>query len=119
MNSENKKAPKYSAQSLLSKAHMVATKAGSTAAEQALKLYFMTQDSDTPAWAKASVYGALAYFISPLDAVIDITPVLGYTDDLGVMAAAAAAVAIYIKDEHKQRAKETVKKWLNTDTKIS
>lgn len=42
-------------------------------------------------WARKSVaLGALAYFISPLDAIPDLTPIVGYLDDTGVIAAAVA-----------------------------
>lgn len=36
---------------------------------------------------KAIVAAALIYFISPIDAVPDITPLIGYLDDLGVITA--------------------------------
>lgn len=85
--------------------------AGAKVLEPALKLYYSARDSDTPAWATTVVYGALGYFISPIDAVPDITPVVGYTDDLGILAAAVTAVAAHIKDEHVQKAKETLKQW--------
>ena len=53
----------------------------------------------------------MGYFIFPLDAIPDITPVVGYSDDLGVLAMALAAVAIHIKDEHKQQAIEQLERW--------
>ncbi len=36
---------------------------------------------------KAIVVAALIYFISPIDAIPDITPLVGYLDDLGVITA--------------------------------
>lgn len=36
---------------------------------------------------KAIVVGALIYFISPIDAIPDLTPLFGYLDDLGVITA--------------------------------
>jgi len=36
---------------------------------------------------KAIVVAALIYFISPIDAIPDLTPLFGYLDDLGVIAA--------------------------------
>jgi uncharacterized membrane protein YkvA (DUF1232 family) len=45
------------------------------------------------------IYGALAYFIFPLDAVPDFVPMTGYTDGLGVLAAAVATTAAYITPE--------------------
>ncbi len=39
-------------------------------------------------WARKSiVIGALIYFISPIDAIPDLVPVIGYLDDLGVIVA--------------------------------
>lgn len=70
-------------------------------------------DSDTPVWAKGIIFAALGYFISPVDAIPDITPVIGYTDDLGVLVAALAAVASHIKEEHTAKAKETLKQWFS------
>src|SRR5690606_1095335 len=61
--------------------------------EKALYLYYAVQSPLTPKWAKRVIYGALGYFILPLDAIPDLAPVLGYTDDLSVMAAALATVA--------------------------
>ncbi len=36
---------------------------------------------------------------------------VGYTDDLGVLAAAATAIATHMKPEHTERAKQTMKQW--------
>ena len=88
-----------------------AKKAGKKVIEPSLKMYYATQDSDTPVWAKGIIYGALGYFILPIDAVPDVAPVVGYTDDLATIAAALAAVAAHIKEEHTQLAKEKMELW--------
>ena len=85
--------------------------AGAEVIERALQLYYAAQDPDTPLWAKGVIYGALGYFISPLDAIPDIIPVVGYADDLGVLAAAIATVAMYITPEVKQKAKQKLQDW--------
>jgi uncharacterized membrane protein YkvA (DUF1232 family) len=54
----------------------------------------------------------LTYFISPLDAVPDITPVLGYSDDLGVLVSAVLTVAMYVTDDVRQQARDKVSAWL-------
>ncbi len=79
--------------------------------EKALCLYYATQSSATPAWAKRVIYGALGYLILPLDAIPDLTPVLGYTDDLGVLAAALATVAVYITPDIKAQANAKLEQW--------
>ena len=64
-----------------------------------------------PAWAKTVIVGALTYFISPLDAIPDILPGLGYTDDLGLLLAANATVSVYINADTKEQAKQKMKDW--------
>jgi uncharacterized membrane protein YkvA (DUF1232 family) len=111
--SENKFESQFSDDSFWGKIKGFAKAAGETVLEPALKLYYAAQDSDTPLWAKTTVYGALGYFISPIDAIPDVTPIIGYSDDLGVLIAATAAVAAYIKKEHTKKAKETLKQWFS------
>lgn len=103
----------YSEEGFWKKISQYAKKAGEGTIIQALKLYYAAQDPDTPTWAKTTIYGALGYFISPIDALPDFTPVLGYTDDLGVMAAAIGIVAVHIKEEHGEQARQTLKRWFS------
>jgi uncharacterized membrane protein YkvA (DUF1232 family) len=51
---------------------------------------------------------ALAYFVLPIDAMPDLVPLMGFTDDAAVIAAALAAVASELKPEHRERARETL-----------
>lgn len=89
-----------------------ARRAGRGVVEQAVVLYFCFRDPDTPAWAKATILGALGYFMNPLDAIPDWTVGLGFTDDLGVLALAAFTVALRIKPEHRRRAGESARSLL-------
>lgn len=79
--------------------------------EKALYLYYAVQSPATPKWAKRVIYGALGYFIFPLDAIPDLAPLVGYTDDLSVMAAALATVTLYITPEVKAQAREKLNSW--------
>ena len=110
-NNNNEFSKHYDDDSFWQKIRDFAITAGREVLEKALTLYYCLQDPDTPAWAKSIIVGALGYFIFPLDAIPDITPVVGYSDDLGVLAMALAAVAIHIKDEHKQQAIEQLERW--------
>lgn len=101
----------YSDAGFWGKVKTYAKAAGKGVLEQALKMYYSATDPDMPLWAKTTIYGALGYFISPIDAIPDLLPAVGYTDDLGVLIAAAAAVAAHIKDEHVQKARETLRQW--------
>ncbi len=87
--------------------------AGKSVLEPALKMYYCADDSNTPLWAKTTIYGALGYFILPIDLVPDVVPGFGYTDDLAILAAAISAVTKYLKDEHIQKAQEKLTEWFN------
>jgi uncharacterized membrane protein YkvA (DUF1232 family) len=77
-----------------------------------LWLHYAARRPDTPAWAKATVYSALAYFILPSDAIPDFIPG-GYTDDLAVIAAAVATIAGYIDQQVKDRAQHRLAHWFD------
>ncbi len=89
-----------------------ASAAGREVVERSLQLYYAAQAEQTPTWAKTVIYGALGYFISIIDAVPDITPFVGYTDDLGVLVAALAAVAANVTPDVKQQARDKTSRWL-------
>lgn len=101
----------FSDQGFWQKVKRFAKVAGAQVLEPALKMYYAATDPATPAWAKAAMLGALGYFISPIDAIPDFTPLLGYTDDLGVLLAAAATTAAHITPEHVKKARETMQQW--------
>jgi uncharacterized membrane protein YkvA (DUF1232 family) len=88
-----------------------AKSAGRATLEKSLYLFYAAQSPATPAWARRIIYGALGYFIFPVDAIPDFIPFAGYTDDLGVMAAALATVAFYITPEVKARARHKLDQW--------
>ena len=91
-----------------------ARKAGREVVEKVLWCYYAAEAKDTPKWAKATVFAALAYFISPIDAIPDPTPMFGFTDDLGVLISAVAAIAMHITPEVKEQAAEKMVDWFNT-----
>ncbi|ABK50085.1 MULTISPECIES: YkvA family protein [Shewanella] len=89
--------------------------AGREVVERALWLYYAAQKPNTPKWAKSVIFGALAYFISPLDAIPDLTPLVGFTDDLGALAAALTMVMLYIDDEVKSQAADKLALWFGDE----
>lgn len=101
----------YNEDDFWEKVKKFAVKAGGKVIYLALKLYYAAQSEKTPVWAKAIVFGALGYFILPIDLIPDVVPVAGFTDDLGVLAAAVGIVAIYITNEIKAQAKLKMKDW--------
>ena len=101
----------YSDNSFWDKVKSFAITAGREVIEKALWLYYAAQRPETPKWAKTAIYGALAYFISPLDAIPDITPWVGFTDDLGALAAAIAMTSAYINEDVKAKASQKLWDW--------
>ena len=110
-DNNSKYSKEYSDSGFFDKLAGYAKSAGSEVVETALKLYYAMDNPKTPVWAKTTIIGALGYFISPIDAIPDFTPVIGYVDDLGVLAAAASSVALYIDDNVKKKAKTKMKDW--------
>jgi uncharacterized membrane protein YkvA (DUF1232 family) len=74
-------------------------------AHETVAMYFCLLDPKTPIWVKATAAAALAYFILPLDAIPDLLPIIGVSDDASVLAAALTAIATHITDEHRARAR--------------
>ena len=101
----------YSEASFWGKIRQYAVTAGKEVIEKALILYYCLQDKDTPTRAKTVILGALAYFISPIDAIPDLTPIMGYSDDLGALAMALAVVASHLKKEHARLASQKLTEW--------
>ena len=54
---------------------------------------------------KAAIIGALAYFVLPFDAIPDMLPVVGFTDDAAVLATAIRLVATHITPVHRGAAR--------------
>lgn len=76
-----------------------------------LLMFYAFKRKETPFWAKNIIVGVLAYFLSPIDAIPDLTPFLGYTDDLGVLVVGLSAVAAYVNADVKEKAREKLHKW--------
>ena len=101
----------YSEHSFWVKLARFAGFAGYEVVEKALWLYYAADRPETPKWAKATVYGALAYFVLPADVVADILPIAGYTDDLAVLVVACTTIASYVDGDVRQRARRTLARW--------
>lgn len=115
MNDDNKYESAFSEQGFWDKLKRYAKTAGREVVEKALLLYYAMQEEKAPAWAKATIAGALGYFIVPLDAIADLTPAVGYADDLGVLALAIAAVASYINDDVRSKTAARLEAWFGPE----
>ncbi|EAQ36806.1 hypothetical protein NB311A_16102 [Nitrobacter sp. Nb-311A] len=84
-------------------------------AEDLLAAYYCAFDKQTPRHVQASLLGAIAYFILPLDFVPDMLPVLGFTDDAAVLATAIRIVAAHITPEHREAARAALKRGIENE----
>lgn len=78
-------------------------------AEDVLAAFHCVKDPATSNRVKLILLAALAYFVLPFDGIMDFMPIVGFTDDAAVIAAAIATVRGAILPEHRRRARE----WLD------
>jgi uncharacterized membrane protein YkvA (DUF1232 family) len=84
-------------------------------AEDLLAAYYCAFDRQTPRHVRAALLGAIAYFVLPFDFLPDMLPVLGFTDDAAVLAAAIRTVASHITPAHRDAARATLKRGIVED----
>lgn len=77
--------------------------------------YYCSMDVDTPLKVRATLLGALAYFILPIDIVPDFIAGVGYGDDAAVLAAAISLVSAHIRPTHRLAAAKALGKDLPGD----
>jgi uncharacterized membrane protein YkvA (DUF1232 family) len=87
--------------------------AGLPFAEDLLAAYYCAFDRKTPLQVKGALVGALAYFVLPFDFVPDVLPIIGFTDDAAVLAAAIKLVASSITDDHRAAARQALARGLS------
>jgi uncharacterized membrane protein YkvA (DUF1232 family) len=85
--------------------------AGITVVYAALLLFYVMNDQKVGIKTKISIAAALGYFILPTDALFDLTPLIGYTDDLGVLIFMLTQVASNITPEVKEKARTKLTDW--------
>ena len=101
----------YSETGFWKKVLQFAGSAGKEVIEKALILFYVARSDKTPLWAKSIIFAALGYFINSIDGIPDITPVVGFADDLGVLVAAIASVAAFIRPDVKAKAEDKLEEW--------
>lgn len=70
--------------------------------------YYCAIDPDVPFRVRATLLGALAYFVAPIDALPDVILGIGFTDDATVLIGAISMVAAHITTAHRERAKQAL-----------
>ncbi|AEE50983.1 YkvA family protein [Haliscomenobacter hydrossis] len=102
---------KFTERKLWHKITRFAQKIGVKAVYAALLMFYAYKRKDTPGWAKKIVIGILGYLISPIDFLPDLTPIIGYTDDLGILSFGLVTIAAFVNEEVRKKARTQLGKW--------
>ncbi|MCP3928054.1 MAG: DUF1232 domain-containing protein [Bacteroidetes bacterium] len=110
-NSIKKFIPQFSKTGFWNKLSQYARKIGLKSVYSALLMFYALLRKETPSWAKNIMLGTLGYLIAPIDAIPDLTPVLGFTDDIAVLSFGLVTVACYINEPVREKSRMKIKKW--------
>lgn len=73
-------------------------------AEEAVAAYYAAFDKGTPLRVRATLLGALAYFVLPFDVAPDLLPLVGFSDDAAVLMGALRLLSAHIRPHHRAAA---------------
>lgn len=110
---DNQYSKYYSEDSLWEKIKKFSKAAGAKVIYAVLLLYYAMIDSKVSLKTKLFIAAALGYFILPTDAIFDLTPIIGYSDDLGVLLFALKQISSAITTEIKENARNKIAEWFS------
>lgn len=105
----------YSDEGLWDKITGTAKKAGSNLIYEVLQLFYVAKNPNVSMKIRAALVAPLGYFISPVDLIPDLMPVVGYSDDAAVIAMAIAFAHAYIDDDIRRQAKDQMARFFGKD----
>lgn len=108
---ENEFSKYYSEKSLWEKIKKFSKSAGAKVVYGVLLLFYVMKDKSVGVKTKLTIAAALGYFILPTDAIFDLTPLIGYSDDLGVLIFALTQISANITPEVKENARQKLNDW--------
>jgi len=101
----------YSENSLWEKIKKFSKAAGAKVIYAVLLLYYAMKDTNVSLKTKLFIAATLGYFILPTDAIFDLTPIIGYSDDLGVLLFALKQISSAITPAVKENARKKIDEW--------
>ena len=96
---------------LFTKIKKVLIKAGLELIYKVLQLWYVLQKPEVPYPIKATIVGALMYFILPVDSIPDFLPG-GFVDDMAVIAFALSMATLYVDEEVNEKARKKLIEFL-------
>ena len=103
--------PNFSETKLWNKLSYFAQKAGVKTIYAVLLCYYVLKSPNVPKEDKAIIYGALGYFILPIDLIPDGIPIVGFTDDLAALIYALRTIWVNVTPDIEQQAATKLKTW--------
>ena len=102
-----KYAENYDEKKMWSKIKDFFFEAGINLVIKVVQLWYVLQKPEVPVHIKVAIMGAIAYFVMPVDFILDVLPG-GYHDDLLAVTLTLIAAEEYIDDEVRKKAREKV-----------
>ena len=102
---------RYNESDFVAKVTKAAKKAGIKVVYLALILYYVLKSPKVKTADKGKIWGALGYFILPIDLIPDFIPIAGYADDLTALYVALKKVTSYIDNETITQARDKLTGW--------
>lgn len=112
------KTKSFSESKLLKKVKQVAKSAGMMVIYPVMILFYMFKDQNVPVSAKSIIAAALAYFVFPADSIPDLTPLIGYSDDLGILLVSISQFAKYISPDIMGKTRDKLVEWFGETEEI-
>ena len=103
--------PNFSETKLWNKLSYFAQKAGVKTIYAVLLCYYVQKSPNVSKEDKAIIYGALGYFILPIDLIPDGIPIVGFTDDLAALIYALRTIWVNVTPDIEQQAAAKLKTW--------
>ena len=103
----------YSEKSLWEKIKKFSKQAGTKVIYAVLLLYYAMLDNNVSMKPKLLIVASLGYFILPTDAIFDLTPIIGFSDDLGVLIFALNQISSIVTAEVKESARNKMDEWFS------
>ena len=108
---ENNYSKYYSESGLWEKIKTGSKSAGSKVVYAVLLLFYVMSDKSVGIKTKFFIAASLGYFILPTDAIFDLTPLIGFSDDLGVLLFALTQISSSITPDIKEKARCKLNDW--------
>ncbi|MDO8927586.1 MAG: YkvA family protein [Bacteroidota bacterium] len=108
----------YTESTLWEKLSRTAKSAGMKVVYPVLLLQYLMKSDDVSLKTKLIISAALGYFILPIDFIPDFAPLIGFTDDVGVLLLILRQMATKVTPEIKKNAREHLHKWFGETDEV-